>query len=275
MMCVPLLIPDHQPVGIIQVDTTDRKQFSREDLDVLAGVALLGRCASRSKNSQLHIALGPIPDAATKRSPDSKAPIGQVNPASESIRRHTDISFPARVHVGKSYNLRVQIIPAEKTLPTGEVKELAKPHDHDATMLLDFPKPAAPEEPPPDICVTIDVAAENFEIDGPASAEIVVPLLEKSPAAVFRLRGREVGPGRVMIDLAQSGRPVGSVDLSPEVVSIDHEDTPCRAATGGELNLGTGPGLDAPDLVIKVFEYRHAGQAGRLQFGSFHRQTRG
>ena len=32
------------------------------------------------------------------------------------------------------------------------------------------------------------------------------------------------------------------------------------------LNLGTGPGLDAPDLIIKVFEHRHAGQAGRLHF---------
>ena len=43
-------------------------------------------------------------------------------PTPESIRRHTDISFPARVRVGKTYNLRVQIIPAEETLPTGEIK---------------------------------------------------------------------------------------------------------------------------------------------------------
>ena len=91
--------------------------------------------------------------------------------------------------------------------------------------------------------MTIDLAAENFEIEGPASAEIVVPLLEKSPAAVFRLHGKEVGPGRIMIDFAQAGRPVGSVDLSPAVVAADSEDTPDRAAIERELNLGTGPDL--------------------------------
>ena len=63
-------------------------------------------------------------------------------PTPESIRRHTDISFPAKVHVGKTYNLRVQIVAAEKTLPTGEIKELLKPHPHDVTMSLLVPKPA-------------------------------------------------------------------------------------------------------------------------------------
>ena len=152
-------------------------------------------------------------------------------PTPESIRRHTDISFPARVNVGKSYSLRVQIIPAEETLPTGEIKELPKPHPHDVTMSLYAPKPAQPEEPPPAIRVTIDVTAENFEIEGMTSAEIIVPLRHKSLAAKFRLRGKEVGPGRIMIDFVQAGRPVGSVDLFPEVVerrSRGHEGTCCN-----------------------------------------------
>jgi hypothetical protein len=110
------------------------------------------------------------------------------------------------------------------------------------------------------------VATENFEIDGPTSAEIVVPLLGKSPAANFRLRGEEVGPGRIMIDFIQAGRPVGSVDLSPEVDAIEHEEPLQLAAPEGEVRLGTHPGLEAPDLVIKVFEHRHAGHAGRLHF---------
>ena len=183
-------------------------------------------------------------------------------PTPESILRHTDISFPARVNVGKSYNLRVQIIPAEETLPTGEIKELPKPHPHDVTMSLYAPKPAEPEEPPPAIRVTIDVTAENLEIEGMTSAEIVVPLRHKCLAAKFRLRGKEVGPGRIMIDFVQAGRPVGSVDLFPEVVSVDQEDTRDRAAMEGEVNLGMGPAHEAPDLIIKVFVYRHAGQAG-------------
>ena len=36
VMCVPLLTPDREALGILQLDTSDRKQFHQEDLDVLA-----------------------------------------------------------------------------------------------------------------------------------------------------------------------------------------------------------------------------------------------
>ena len=62
------------------------------------------------------------------------------------------------------------------------------------------------------------MAAENFDIRGPYRVVIVVPRRGKSPAVHFDLRGRQVGPGRVMIDFAQEGNPAGSVDLTPEVV---------------------------------------------------------
>ena len=39
VMCVPLLTPDREALGIIQLDTSDRRQFAQEDLDVLAAVA--------------------------------------------------------------------------------------------------------------------------------------------------------------------------------------------------------------------------------------------
>ena len=39
VMCVPLLTPDNRALGIIQLDTSDRRQFSEDDLDVLAAVA--------------------------------------------------------------------------------------------------------------------------------------------------------------------------------------------------------------------------------------------
>ena len=83
-----------------------------------------------------------------------------VEPDRSTIRRHTDVSFPARVPAGKTHNLRVQIVPAEEILSTGEVRELPKPHAHDATLTLKSP---APEEPA--IRVTVSVAAENFEME--------------------------------------------------------------------------------------------------------------
>ncbi len=39
VMCVPLLTPDNKALGILQLDTSDRRQFSEDDLDVLAAVA--------------------------------------------------------------------------------------------------------------------------------------------------------------------------------------------------------------------------------------------
>src|SRR5262249_30517566 len=41
----------------------------------------------------------------------------------ETIRRHTDVSFPAAVQAGKVYNLRVQLVPTAEVLPSGEVRE--------------------------------------------------------------------------------------------------------------------------------------------------------
>ncbi len=38
-MCAPLLTPDGHALGVLQLDTTDRKQFSQEDLDLLVVVA--------------------------------------------------------------------------------------------------------------------------------------------------------------------------------------------------------------------------------------------
>ncbi len=55
VMCVPLLTPDGQALGIIQLDTSDRKQFLQDDLDVLAAVA--GQAAIALQNASLHESL--------------------------------------------------------------------------------------------------------------------------------------------------------------------------------------------------------------------------
>ncbi|HZW34086.1 MAG TPA: SpoIIE family protein phosphatase [Isosphaeraceae bacterium] len=55
VMCVPLLTPDREALGIIQLDTSDRKQFHQEDLDVLAAVA--SQAAIAIENAQMHESL--------------------------------------------------------------------------------------------------------------------------------------------------------------------------------------------------------------------------
>ena len=55
VMCVPLVTPDKEALGIIQLDTSDRKQFNQEDLDVLAAVA--GQAAISIQNATMHESL--------------------------------------------------------------------------------------------------------------------------------------------------------------------------------------------------------------------------
>ncbi len=55
VMCVPLLTPDREALGIIQLDTSDRKQFMQEDLDVLAAVAC--QAAIAVQNAAMHESL--------------------------------------------------------------------------------------------------------------------------------------------------------------------------------------------------------------------------
>ena len=52
VMCAPLLTPDGEASGIIQLDTSDRKQFQQEDLDVLAAVA--SQAAIAIQNAAMH-----------------------------------------------------------------------------------------------------------------------------------------------------------------------------------------------------------------------------
>jgi hypothetical protein len=125
--------------------------------------------------------------------------------------------------------------------------------------------PASPDEPPPPVEVFVMVAAENCEIEGAPHATIVVPLAGKSAPIHFRVRGTAVGRGRIMVDFAQNGRPVGSVDLAVSVVAVTPEGPEEQAAGAAEVRLRPRPG-PAPDVVIKVFELRHADRPGRLHF---------
>jgi sigma-B regulation protein RsbU (phosphoserine phosphatase) len=52
VMCVPVLTPDNRVLGIIQLDTSDRQQFTQDDLEVLAVVA--GQAAIALEKAELH-----------------------------------------------------------------------------------------------------------------------------------------------------------------------------------------------------------------------------
>ncbi len=54
-MCVPLLTPDGQALGILQLDTSDRRQFLQDDLDVLEAVAR--QAAIAVQNASMHESL--------------------------------------------------------------------------------------------------------------------------------------------------------------------------------------------------------------------------
>jgi serine phosphatase RsbU (regulator of sigma subunit) len=51
-MCAPLLAADGQPLGILQIDTTDRQRFTQDDLDLLVAVA--GQAAISIQNAAMH-----------------------------------------------------------------------------------------------------------------------------------------------------------------------------------------------------------------------------
>jgi serine phosphatase RsbU (regulator of sigma subunit)/pSer/pThr/pTyr-binding forkhead associated (FHA) protein len=51
-MCAPLLASDGQPLGILQIDTTDRQRFTQDDLDLLVAVA--GQAAISIQNAAMH-----------------------------------------------------------------------------------------------------------------------------------------------------------------------------------------------------------------------------
>jgi anti-anti-sigma factor len=164
-------------------------------------------------------------------------------------RRYSDVSFPPRVPVGKPTNLRVRIATSRH-------------HGHDAELALELPVGVAT------LAVTVCVAAENLTIESDPQATLLVPPDGDSPAVQFRLVGEQVGPGRVMIDFDQDGRPVGSVDLAVEVGGQTDEAAPAPAV---EVLLSGGQ-LPAPDVTLTVHEYRH--WPGRLHFTLFSRHPR-
>jgi hypothetical protein len=170
------------------------------------------------------------------------APLSQFV-TSTAVRRFTDVSFPSRVEVGKRTHLRVRIARIQQ-------------HAHDAALDLEFPPSVA------SLPVTVDVATENFTIQSAPQATLHVPREGDSTGIQFSLVGNQIGPGRVMIDFSQEGRPLGSVDLSVAVASGTF-DSATVSSRRSEVRLHTG----AHDpLHVTVYVYECWSCPGRLQF---------
>src|SRR5262249_4419246 len=135
------------------------------------------------------------------------------------VRRYSDVSFPPRARVGKRTNLRAHLATSRH-------------HAHDAELALEFPVGAGT------LAVTVCVAAENLTVESDPRATLLVPREGDSPVVHFRLVGEQVGPGRVMVDFDQDGRPVGSVDLAVEVGGQADDAAPAPAVEG---RLSGGP----------------------------------
>ena len=183
------------------------------------------------------------------------------------------MSFPAQALIGVRQSLTIQLVAPERAPREEIMGEPKGPHPGDWPMsfFVSFMSPLpAPTVQPPAIKVHVSVAAEHFAIEGTGRSEIVVPVGADSSPVQFSLRGLQVGPGRVMIDLSHGGRPSGSLDLTPEVVGYADADRPSDAPppllATLIVNLDPTPIRPPPDLVIKVFEHRYANQAGRLQY---------
>ena len=99
--------------------------------------------------------------------------------------------------------------------------------------------------------------------------EIAVPGEGTSPTVTFRLKAQTVGLGRIVLDFFQTGRPVGSANVFPEIVATRAADESGEAPSDpGEVELAPSAS-PAPDVVIQVFEERFAGSPGRLRFVLF------
>jgi RNA polymerase sigma factor (TIGR02999 family) len=209
---------------------------------------------------------------AAVRPPQGREEVPQTEGPDVATRRGVDISFPTSVLVGQPYLLRIRLVPDEADSRSGLAS--GRPHpfagDWQMTFLGAFFASPTGTGPPPSIEVVVSVVAENLEVDGTGRAELITPPQGCSNTVQFSLRGLEVGPGRVMIDFAQGGRPIGSVDLTPEVIATTAAEVrsgpPQSCASALTLQLATRPIPPPPDVVIKVLEHRLAGRAGRLQF---------
>ncbi len=176
-----------------------------------------------------------FPQSAAKSALETKPPEGaepfSMRGVPATIRRRADISFPSHVLVGKAYDLSIQLVPIEGGDPGGLPSLRRLPYADDwplAFLAFSFSSFAGTGAPPP-IEVIVSLVAENFEVSEAGRAELIAPFEGFSNRVQFRLRGVEVGPGRVMIDFAQGGRPIGSVDLAPEVVATIEPQSPPSA----------------------------------------------
>ncbi len=120
VMCAPLLTPDGQALGIIQLDTSDSRQFKQDDLDVLLAVA--SQAAIAIQNASMHESL--LAQERIKRDLGLAQTI-QVRFLPQTVPSPPGFEFFAHYHaayeVGGDYYDFVELDPNHIAIALGDV----------------------------------------------------------------------------------------------------------------------------------------------------------
>ncbi len=120
VMCAPLLTPDGQALGIIQLDTSDSRQFKQDDLDVLLAVA--SQAAIAIQNAAMHESL--LAQERIKRDLGLAQTI-QVRFLPQTVPAPPGFEFFAHYHaayeVGGDYYDFVELDPNHIAIALGDV----------------------------------------------------------------------------------------------------------------------------------------------------------
>ncbi|MBN1483899.1 MAG: CHAT domain-containing protein [Chloroflexia bacterium] len=174
----------------------------------------------------------------------------QEEAASSTVIRYTDISCPRRAWIESPRISVVVRLAARRPAYSADARELALQED---------------------LPVRVRIRAPGFEpLNEPEQTTAILPGAD-SPALVFDLRPRQVGPTHVSLDFFQGGNPAGTASVPVEIVERQVAETPAAHAA---QRLSVDVGLAPPELMLYityehfqkpalVFELRRRGQVGR------------
>lgn len=118
--------------------------------------------------------------------------------------------------------------------------------------------PALPIAVP--IGTEVDVVVQvqrGFVLEGPGGGRLMVTDEDETLPIQFKLRGTEIGPGRIRVLCFQGGQPLGAITLTPTVVAADQVAEERRSSEGQSL----APLVVAqPDLTLLILEHETQGQ---------------
>lgn len=216
-----VILRNGQPVGVLERVHRDAPQAA-------------GWLESWPAAKEPTVPVPPRPDL-TRPSPGEPPP---------TVRRYSDVNFPARTTVGVPADLRVGLTVA--------------PRRPSATG-LDF-RPARADQPF-DVDVYLMFSEDDFELEGGFHRRLTVPPEGDSNFETFRLTPLTEGPKQLTLDFHHEGKYAGSVTIKTTAQAAGQPVDSARPAeqTGGQLAFGGRP----PDITLIVAQVQAANRAYR------------